>query len=64
MTDLLLLIFPYRKKHYMLTFEYNFPFEEDEVSFAMLPPYTYKDLLCFIKIVRRKVMERNARNEG
>lgn len=33
----------------MLTFEFTFEFENDEVEFATLPPYSYTMLIEFLK---------------
>jgi len=33
----------------MLSFEYKFEYDNDEVSFATLPPYTFSDLHYFFK---------------
>ena len=34
-----------RQYYYTLTFDFTFPYEDDEIYFANYMPYTYKDLI-------------------
>ena len=42
------------KKYYKLSFDYTFKYDEDVVSFALCVPYTYSQLLRYIKEVLLK----------
>ena len=48
---LILMEYIRKKKHYKMTFEYCFLFDNDTVSFALCIPYTYTDQLKFLKSV-------------
>lgn len=38
-----------KKNYYTLSFEYTFHYDDDEVYFAYSIPYTYSQLLNFLK---------------
>ena len=40
-----------RKRHFKMSFEFCFMFDNDTVSFALCVPYTYSDQLKFLKLL-------------
>ena len=44
-------------KYYNLSFEYAFEYENDEVSFAYCPPYTYTELRTSITTLKKRTSE-------
>lgn len=50
------------KKYYVASFEYDFEYEDDLVYFAYCIPYTYSNLLVFLREL--SVTQRTLYNKG